>query len=121
MTCNALEAACRDFIDKEGFQFASTSHFNQDVVENWFSCIHGKGCKDDLRTTLESAGKNIAVNWQLEHPENGSNCQLDCDSFIGSLRQTELCKCSKMWNYPVKKWLMKAVKFHSVNVLYMIV
>jgi hypothetical protein len=97
MTCNALIAVCRDLIDKKGFQFVLTSRFNQDVVENWFSCIRGKGRNNDSRTTLEyeSASKSIAVNWLLEHPEKGSNCQLDCDSFIGLLRQAELRKCAQ--------------------------
>jgi hypothetical protein len=94
MTINALSAVCRDLIEKQGFQFVMTSRFNQDVVENWFSCIRGKGRNNDSSTTLEyeSASKSIAVNWLLEHPEKGSNCQLDCDSFIGLLKQAELCK-----------------------------
>jgi hypothetical protein len=94
MTINALSAVCRDLIEKQGFQFVMTSRFNQDVVENWFSCIRGKGRNNDSCTSLEyeSASKSIAVNWLLEHPEKGSNCQLDCDSFIGLLKQAELCK-----------------------------
>jgi hypothetical protein len=94
LTVNALVAVCRELIFKQGFQFILTSRFNQDVVENWFSCIRGKGHNNDSRTTLEyeSASKSIAVNWLLEHPEKGSNCQLDCDSFVGLLKQAELFK-----------------------------
>ena len=45
-----------------------------------------------VRPEYESASKSIAVNWLLEHPEKGSNCQLDCDSFVGLLKQAELSK-----------------------------
>lgn len=94
MTLTALISVSRYLIDVQGFRFVLTSRFNQDVVENWFSCIRGKGHNNDSRTTIEyeSASKSIAVNWLLEHPEKGSNCQLDCDSFIGLLKQAELSK-----------------------------
>jgi len=29
------------------------------------------------------------VNWMLEHPERGANCELDCDSFIGLIQQAQ--------------------------------
>jgi catabolite regulation protein CreA len=94
MTINALVSVCRYLIDVQEFRFVLTSRFNQDVVENWFSCVRGKGHNNDSRTTIEyeSASKSIAVNWLLEHPEKGSNCQLDCDSFVGLLKQAELSK-----------------------------
>ena len=51
MTINALMAVSRYLIDVQGFRFVLTSRFNQDVVENWFSCVRGKGRNNDSRTT----------------------------------------------------------------------
>jgi len=40
--------------DKCKFRFVLTSRFNQDIVENWFSCIRGKGRNNVLiETTRE--------------------------------------------------------------------
>jgi hypothetical protein len=91
MSITALLGVCSDLINVHGFKYVMTSRFNQDVVENWFSCVRGKGRNNDSRTTLEyeSASKSITVNWLLEHPERGSNCELDCDSFVGLLSQVE--------------------------------
>ena len=91
MSIKALLNCCRELLNNHCFRFVLTSRFNQDIVENWFSCIRGKGRNNDSRTTLEyeSASKNIAVNWMLEHPERGANCELDCDSFIGLFQQAQ--------------------------------
>lgn len=64
-----------------------TSRFNQDAIENWFSSVRAKGFNNDSRTTTdyESSVKNIAVNWLLEQPEKGANCQDDGDSFLSVL------------------------------------
>ena len=51
MTINALMAVSRYLIDVQGFRFVLTSRFNQDVVENWFSCVRGKGRNNESRTT----------------------------------------------------------------------
>jgi len=78
---------------QHNFRFVLTSRFNQDIVENWFSCVRGKGRNNDSRTTVEyeSASKNIAVNWMLEKPcHRGSNCELDYDAFIGLLGKVQL-------------------------------
>jgi hypothetical protein len=90
MTVNALRLVCLDLLTKHNFGYVFTSRFNQDIVENWFSCIRGKGRNNDSRSTLEyeAASKNIAVNWLLERPEKGSNCELDCDSFVGLVSKT---------------------------------
>jgi len=95
LTCNSLHAVCLNLLEKCKFRFVLTSRFNQDVVENWFSCIRGKGRNNDSRTTLEfeSASKNIAVNWMLERHEKGTNCELDFDSFIGLLTEAQQRRC----------------------------
>ena len=89
MSLRAIRSLCCDLLHNDKFNFVLTSRFNQDIVENWFSCIRGKGHNNDSRTTLEyeSASKNIAVNWLLEKPERGTNCTLDFDSFIGMLNK----------------------------------
>ena len=95
MTCNALHEVCMNLLAKHNFHFVLTSRFNQDIVENWFSCIRGKGRNNDSRTTLEyeSASKNIAVNWMLERPQKGANCELDFDSFVGLLTEAQQRRC----------------------------
>jgi len=82
---------CVSLLTTHKFRYVLTSHFNQDIVENWFSCIRGKGRNNDSRTTLEfeSASKNAAVNWMLDCPSRGANCQLDFDSFIGLMNYTQ--------------------------------
>ena len=95
MTCNALHEVCMNLLAKHNFRFVLTSRFNQDIVENWFSCIRGKGRNNDSRTTVEyeSASKNIAVNWMLERPQKGANCELDFDSFVGLLTEAQQRRC----------------------------
>ena len=82
---------CVSLLTTHKFRYVLTSHFNQDIVDNWFSCIRGKGRNNDSRTTLEfeSASKNVAVNWTLDCPSRGANCQLDFDSFIGLMNYTQ--------------------------------
>jgi len=62
-----------------------TSRFNQDIVENWFSCIRQKGLNNDSRTSweYELAGRAITVNWMLTSVSKHSNCEVDFDHFIG--------------------------------------
>jgi hypothetical protein len=90
MTVHSLRLVCYDLVTNHSFRFVLTSRFNQDVVENWFSCVRGKGRNNDSRTTLEyeSASKSITVNWLLESPERGSNCELDFDRFIGLVNKS---------------------------------
>jgi hypothetical protein len=56
-------------------------------LENWFSLIRGKGgCRDNPTSSqYESASKNVAVNWVLDKPESGRNCERDIDDFVGIL------------------------------------
>ena len=91
MTCRALHDVCVSLLQTHKFRFILTSRFNQDIVENWFSCIRGKGRNNDSRTTLEfeSASKNVAINWMLECPQKGANCELDFDSFIGLVNESQ--------------------------------
>jgi len=91
MTCTALHDVCMSLLETNKFRFVLTSRFNQDIVENWFSCIRGKGRNNDSRTTLEfeSASKNIAINWMLECPHKGANCEPDFDSFVGLINATQ--------------------------------
>lgn len=60
MTSNAVSAICHDLIENHGFNFVMSSRFNQDVVDNWFSCIRGKNSCATLEH--ESPDKSIAVN-----------------------------------------------------------
>jgi len=60
-----------------------------------FSCIRTKRYNNDSRTTLvfERASRNITVNWLIKNPNRVSNCELDCNTFVGML-QKELCSGS---------------------------
>ena len=91
MTLNALHDVCCSLLCHYNFRFILTSRFNQDIVENWFSCIRGKGRNNDSRTTVEyeAASKNVTVNWMLKPPTKGANCELDCDSFIGLMKDLD--------------------------------
>jgi len=91
MTCTALHDVSMSLLETHKFRFVLTSRFNQDVVENWFSCIHGKGRNNDSRTTLEyeSASKNIAINWMSECLHKGANCEPYFDSFIELVKDTQ--------------------------------
>lgn len=53
MSVAAIRDVCYDLLSKHGFRFVLTIRFNQDIVENRFSCIRGKGRNNDSRKTLE--------------------------------------------------------------------
>ena len=84
-TVRAIRLASHQLLTQHGFRFVMTSRFNQDIVENWFSCIRQKGLNNDSRTAweYESAGRAIAVNWMLTSVSKASNCEADFDSYIG--------------------------------------
>lgn len=119
MTVHSLRLVCLGLLTNHGFRFVLTTRFNQDLIENWFSCIRGKGKNNDSRTTLEyeSVSKSITVNWLLQRPEKGSNCQLDFDSFIELIDKafcsevsTNSCLETPIRN-EVNKKLVSAVEF----------
>jgi len=91
-TAAVLGATCH-LINECKFAYVMTSRFNQDIVENFFSCVRAKGYNNDTRTAIEfeRASRNITVNWLIKEPGRGSNCELDCDTFIGLLQQ-QLCQ-----------------------------
>jgi hypothetical protein len=76
-----------DLLQIHQYRYVLTSRLNHDVLENWFSLIRGKGgCRDNPTTSqYESASKNVTVNWLLDKPESGRNCETDIDEFIGIL------------------------------------
>jgi hypothetical protein len=62
-TIRAIRQVSHQLLTEHGFRFVLTSRFNQDIVENWFSCIRQKGLNNDSRTAweYESAGKASSV------------------------------------------------------------
>lgn len=85
ITITGIQQIAYDLLNEHGFKFVLTSRFNQDIVENWFSCIRQKGLNNDSRTAweYESAGRAVSVNWMLGVTSKSSNCEVDFDYFIG--------------------------------------
>jgi len=96
LTIRGIREVVHDLLNEHAFQFVLTSRFNQDIVENWFSCIRQKGLNNDSRTTweYESAGRAVSVNWMLGATSKSSNCEGDFDYFVGVMsnfkRQQEM-------------------------------
>jgi len=88
LTVKAMQQLAMFLLAECGFKFVLTSRFNQDIVENWFSCIRQKGLNNDSRTVweYESASKSVCVNWLLQGCSSRSNCELDFDKFVGLLQ-----------------------------------
>ena len=85
LTAKAVQQLTMFLLAECNFKFVLTSRFNQDIVENWFSCIRQKGLNNDSRTAweYESASKSVCVNWLLQGCSSRSNCELDFDKFVG--------------------------------------
>ena len=84
-TVRAIRLVSDELLTAHGFRFVMTSRFNQDIVENWFSCIRQKGLNNDSRTCweYETAARAVSVNWMLTSVSSKSNCEYDFDRFIG--------------------------------------
>ena len=67
LTVRSIHLAALYLLTQKHFKYVLTSRFNQDIVENWFSCIRLKGLNNDSRTVLEyeSAGRALSVSWML--------------------------------------------------------
>ena len=87
LTIQSLKSVVMDLLTNFSYKFILTSRFNQDALENFFCQVRSKGGSRDNPSTLEyeAACKNISVNWLLERPEKGGNCDIDCDEFIGMI------------------------------------
>jgi hypothetical protein len=99
LTIRAVGLLVKDLLHNRNFKYVFTSRFNQDIVENWFSCIRQKGLNNDSRTAweYESAGRAISVNWMLRSTSNTSNCQLDFDYFVGVMSKLSEQKKPSTW------------------------
>ena len=66
-TVRSIHLVALYLLTQKHFKYVLTSRFNQDIVENWFSCIRLKGLNNDSRTVLEyeSAGRALSVSWML--------------------------------------------------------
>jgi len=85
----AIRLSSLQLLDECHFRFVLTSRFNQDIVENWFSCVRQKGLNNDSRTSweYESAGKALTINWMLTTASKQANCEPDFDKYIGLASQ----------------------------------
>ena len=107
LTIRSIRMASSFLLTDKCFKYVMTSRFNQDIVENWFSCIRQKGLNNDSRTVweYESSGKAIMVNWMLTSVSRNSNCEVDFDYFIGVLSKikTEGAEASVASGYEVER------------------
>src|SRR6218665_543967 len=85
LTITGLRHIAHGLLNEHAFRFVLMSRFNQDIVENFFSCIRQKGLNNDSRTTweYESGGRAVSVNWMLGATSKSSNCEVDFDYFVG--------------------------------------
>ena len=96
-TVNGILSASSDLLHNHNFRYVLTSRFNQDAIENFFSLVRASGVNNDTRTSweYETSVKHVAVNWLLDHPKSGANCEPDSDSFLSILNHVKCWKSKK--------------------------
>lgn len=70
LTIRSMRMATSYLLTDKCFKFVMTSRFNQDIVENWFSCIRQKGLNNDSRTVRVL---RVRVFWEGCHGSLDAN------------------------------------------------